>query len=80
MIAVFKYLRGCHSEGGISLRIVPGGTTRSKRGKLQKREASQGHERALKMQDRHINCGKNSFHGQPELHFKTTGYRFLLTS
>lgn len=54
MIAVFKYLRGCHIEAGISLRIVPGGTTRSKRGKLQKREASQGHERALKMQDRHI--------------------------
>lgn len=61
MIAVFKYLRGCHVEGGISLGIVPGGTTRSKRGKLQKREASQGHERALKMQDRHIKLWKKQF-------------------
>lgn len=61
MIAVFKYLRGCHIEGGISLRIVPGGTTGSKRGKLQEREASQGHERALKMQDRHIKLWKKQF-------------------
>lgn len=45
-----QVFEGVSYEGGISLRIVPQGTTWSKRGKLQKNEVSQGHERALKIQ------------------------------